>query len=43
MKDKVRQAFVHSKIKAIQNSHEIKAKLAASNEQAKRNFKKRWI
>jgi hypothetical protein len=41
MKDKARQAFVHSKIEAIQNSHEIKAKLAASKEQAKRNFKKR--
>jgi hypothetical protein len=31
MKDKARQAFVHSKIEAIQNSHEIKDKLAASN------------
>jgi hypothetical protein len=41
MKDKARQAIVHSKIEAIQNSHEIKAKLAASKEQAKQNFKKR--
>jgi hypothetical protein len=30
MKDKSRQAFVHSKIEAIQNSQEIEAKLVAS-------------
>jgi hypothetical protein len=29
---------VHSKIEAVQNSHHIKAKLAASKEQVKRNF-----
>jgi hypothetical protein len=32
---------VHSKIEAIQHSHEIIAKLAVSEEKAKRNFKKR--
>jgi hypothetical protein len=41
MKDKARQAFVHSKIEAIQNSQVIKAKLVASQEYAKRKFKKR--
>jgi hypothetical protein len=41
MKDKGRQAFVHSKIEAIQNSQEIKAKLVASQEYSKRKFKKR--
>ncbi len=41
MKDKSRQAFVQSKIEAIQNCNEIKSKLAASQEEAKRNFKKR--
>jgi hypothetical protein len=41
MKYKSRQAFVQSKIKAIQNCNEIKSKLAASQEEAKRNFKKR--
>ncbi len=40
MKDKARQAFVHSKIEAIQNSQVIKAKLVASQEYAKRKFKK---
>jgi DNA-binding PucR family transcriptional regulator len=43
MKDKSKQAFVHSKIEAIQNSQEIKSKLAVSKEDAKRNFKKRNI
>ncbi len=41
MKDKFWQAFVHSKIEAIQNCHEIKSKLVLSKEDAKRNFKKR--
>jgi hypothetical protein len=40
MKEKFRQAFVHSKIVAIQNCHEIKSKLVLSKEDAKRNFKK---
>lgn len=43
MKDKSKQAFVHSKIEAIQNSQEIKSKLAVSKKDAKRNFKKRNI
>jgi len=41
MKDKTRQAFVHSKIEAIQNSQEIKAKVTESQQNAKRKFKKR--
>jgi len=41
MKDKTRQAFVHSKIEAIQNSQEIKAKVVESQWNAKRKFKKR--
>ena len=41
MKDKTWQAFVHSKIEAIQNSNYIKAKLTASKEQGKRNSTKR--
>jgi hypothetical protein len=32
---------VHSKIEAIQNSNDIKAKLTASKEQGKRNSTKR--
>ncbi len=41
MKDKTRQAFVHSKIEAIQNSQEIKAKVTESQQNAKRKFKNR--
>jgi ferritin-like metal-binding protein YciE len=35
MKNKAQQAFVHSKIEAIQNSHDIAVKLEASQLQAK--------
>jgi hypothetical protein len=41
MKNKAQQAFVHSKIVAIQNSHDIAVKLEASQLQAKRQFKRR--
>jgi hypothetical protein len=41
MKNKAQQAFVHSKIEAIQNSHDIAVKLEASQLQAKRQFKRR--
>jgi hypothetical protein len=41
MKNKTQQAFVHSKIEAIQNSQDIAAKLEASQLQSKRQFKKR--
>ncbi len=41
MKRKAQQAFVHSKIQAIQNSQEIKVKLASSLEHTERKFKKR--
>jgi hypothetical protein len=41
MKNKTQQAFVHSKIEAIQNSQDIAAKLEASQLQAKRQYKKR--
>jgi hypothetical protein len=40
MKDKARQVFVHSKIEAIQNSHDIKAKLSASKERSTRILRK---
>jgi hypothetical protein len=41
MKNKAQQAFVHSKIEAIQNSHDITVKLEASQLQANRQFKRR--
>ena len=40
MKDKTRQVFVHSKIEAIQNSQEIKAKVSESQHNAKRKVRK---
>jgi hypothetical protein len=41
MKNKTQQAFVHSKIEAIQNRQDIAVKLEASQLQAKRHYKKR--
>jgi hypothetical protein len=41
MKDKEKQAFVHSKMEAILFNHEVNQKIELSKELAKRDFKKR--